>query len=63
MLFSAFRKKTVGNKDFHLIAELKISQGKSLVLCYKTSKQKVNRTEMNKKTHPQTCPEDVELII
>ena len=46
----SFRKKTEGNKDFLIIAKLKVIPGKPSVLCYKKSKQKENRTEGNKGT-------------
>ena len=43
-------EKTEGNKDFPLIAKLKVIPEKPSVLCYKKSKQKENRTEGNKGT-------------
>ena len=46
----SFRKKTEGNKDFLIIAKLKVIPGKPSVLLYKKSKQKENRTEGNKGT-------------
>ena len=47
---SVLEKKTEGNKDFLFIEKLKVILGKPLVLCYKKSKQKENRTEGNKGT-------------
>ena len=46
-------EKTEGNKDFPFIGKLKVIQGKPLVLFYKKSKQKENRTEGNKGTRAE----------
>ena len=48
-------EKTEGNKDFLIVAKLKVIPGKPSVLLYKKWKQKENRTEGNKGTPHKGC--------